>query len=323
MDPKPAILPLSYRFDRVLDAPVEMVFQAWAKPEHFTKWWGPHGMEVIAPSFDIQQGNPFRIAMVDFDGTQYPLYGEILELEENKRLVMTMHVDEHPEAWRQIYNTARGAKLNEAMPQVTTTVEFEALGAKTKMTVEQAFAEQRDRDAFLRLGTTIGWGMSFMKLEGLLATLATPDKMIVKRIINASADAIWEAWSSAEHMGNWFGPNGFSCEFDSFEFAVGGEVNFRMIGPDGTVFPNYIQFTKLQKPRLIEYRQGGSQDDPAMFSVRFEMQALSQELTKIVFSIQASDAAQRAEMLGFGAFEGGDQTLNRLAGVLEPIPGIG
>lgn len=323
MEPKAQVLPLSYRMERIFDAPVALVFEAWTNAEHFVKWWGPHGMNNIAPIFDLQEGKDYRIAMVDFDGTQYPLHGKILELVPNKRLVMTMHVDEHPKAWRQIYNTAKQAHLDDAMPQVTTTVEFEDLGGKTKMSVEQAFADARDRDTFLRLGTTIGWGHSFSKLEGLMATLGTDKRMIVMRTINASAEQIFGAWSTAESMGNWFGPNGFTCDFESFEFKVGGEIYFKMIGPDGTVYENYIQFSKLDRPKLIEYRQGGSKDDPNMFTARFELQVIDTTHTKVILSLNAASAEQRSGMLGFGAFEGGDQTLNRLANMLEPIPGIG
>jgi hypothetical protein len=26
---------------RVIDAPRELVFEAWTEPEHFVRWWGP------------------------------------------------------------------------------------------------------------------------------------------------------------------------------------------------------------------------------------------------------------------------------------------
>ena len=30
-------------FTRVFDAPRELVFEAWTRPEHLARWWGPAG----------------------------------------------------------------------------------------------------------------------------------------------------------------------------------------------------------------------------------------------------------------------------------------
>ena len=36
---------------RILDAPRELVWEAWTNPKHLAQWWGPHGF--TAPTCDV------------------------------------------------------------------------------------------------------------------------------------------------------------------------------------------------------------------------------------------------------------------------------
>ena len=41
---------------RVVNAPVEKVFQAWTDPSHLAKWWGPAGFTNTFHQFDLRPG---------------------------------------------------------------------------------------------------------------------------------------------------------------------------------------------------------------------------------------------------------------------------
>ena len=41
---------------RVFDAPREMVFEAWTKPEHLVHWWGPNGFTTSIQEMDVRPG---------------------------------------------------------------------------------------------------------------------------------------------------------------------------------------------------------------------------------------------------------------------------
>ncbi len=39
---------------REFQAPRELVFEAWANPEHLARWWGPKGFTNTFKSFDFR-----------------------------------------------------------------------------------------------------------------------------------------------------------------------------------------------------------------------------------------------------------------------------
>lgn len=41
---------------RVLHAPREVVYEAWTRPEHFARWWGPHGSTTDVRAMDVRPG---------------------------------------------------------------------------------------------------------------------------------------------------------------------------------------------------------------------------------------------------------------------------
>jgi uncharacterized protein YndB with AHSA1/START domain len=41
---------------RLIDAPRERLFRAFAQPEHLAKWWGPDGFSNTFDTFDLRVG---------------------------------------------------------------------------------------------------------------------------------------------------------------------------------------------------------------------------------------------------------------------------
>lgn len=67
----------------------------------------------------------------------------------------------------------------------------------------------------------------------------------------ASPAAIFEAFRNAERLARWWGPDGFSNRFETFDFQVGGKWVFSMIGPDGTIYPNESVFSAIEPGKRI------------------------------------------------------------------------
>jgi uncharacterized protein YndB with AHSA1/START domain len=66
---------------RVLDAPRELVWEAWTNPEHITHWWGPDGFTTTIEKMDLRIGGEWKYMMVGPDGTRYPnhmVYKEVM-----------------------------------------------------------------------------------------------------------------------------------------------------------------------------------------------------------------------------------------------------
>lgn len=69
--------------------------------------------------------------------------------------------------------------------------------------------------------------------------------MRTTRVLPFPPMAIYGAFASPELLAQWWGPEGFSNAFESFEFAVGGRWKFVMHGPDGKDYPNENKFIEL------------------------------------------------------------------------------
>jgi len=52
--------PRSIIATRVLDAPRELVWTAWTKPEHLAQWWGPDGFSTTTSAYDLRPGGVWR-----------------------------------------------------------------------------------------------------------------------------------------------------------------------------------------------------------------------------------------------------------------------
>ena len=48
---------------RVVNAPIETVFQAWTDPHHLANWWGPAGFTNTFKEFDLRPGGRWRFTM--------------------------------------------------------------------------------------------------------------------------------------------------------------------------------------------------------------------------------------------------------------------
>lgn len=56
-------------FTRVFDSPRELVFKAWAEPEHFAKWWGPKGFSLEVVKMEVRPGGMFFGCQTSPDGS--------------------------------------------------------------------------------------------------------------------------------------------------------------------------------------------------------------------------------------------------------------
>mgnify|MGYP001614693913 CR=1 FL=1 len=57
--------------ERVFDAPVEKVWQAWTDPKMVAKWWGPEGFTAPSIKIDLRVGGKYTYAMQGPKGSQW------------------------------------------------------------------------------------------------------------------------------------------------------------------------------------------------------------------------------------------------------------
>lgn len=106
---------------RLIDAPRERVFRAFAEPEHLAKWWGPDGFTNTFHTFELRPGGLWRFVMHGPDGTDYPnesVFREVVvpdrvvfeHLSKGHHFVMTITFTAQGSktlvGWRQVFDTA-------------------------------------------------------------------------------------------------------------------------------------------------------------------------------------------------------------------------
>ncbi|HTL51785.1 MAG TPA: SRPBCC family protein [Planctomycetota bacterium] len=135
----------------------------------------------------------------------------------------------------------------------------------------------------------------------------------ITRLIHAPRELVWEAYTDAKHIGQWWGPKGFSITTQEIAIKPGGTWRFIMHGPDGTNYPNLIVYTELRKPEYIALEHGGATlDEPGHFSSVITMDAKGANTLLTLRAIFAT-AAERDEVVKrSNAIEGGNQTIDRL-----------
>jgi len=148
------------------------VFKAWTKPEHMMRWWGPHSFTNPVCEMDVRPGGAHRIVMRSPEGVEYPLKGVYREVVEPERLVMTIDCSEHPAEWHDLVNPSREEGEGNPAGEMLSTVTFEDLDGKTKLTVRTRFDSVAIRDAMLKMGMTEGWSQSLDRLAEELALRA-------------------------------------------------------------------------------------------------------------------------------------------------------
>ena len=82
---------------REFDAPIELVFDVFTKPEHVRKTIAPFGEEVTECSIDLRVGGDYHFVFVTDDGRECSFRGTYLEVEPPIRTVQTWRFEGWPD----------------------------------------------------------------------------------------------------------------------------------------------------------------------------------------------------------------------------------
>ena len=138
-------------------------------------------------------------------------------------------------------------------------------------------------------------------------------ELVVSRVVEGPPGLVFEVFSDATHLGRWWGPRGFSITTKTFEFAVGGEWDFIMHGPDGTDYPNWVRFEEISPPERIVLLHGERPDDPESFTSIITLAGTTRGTEVTLRSIFPTRELRDRAAHEYQAIEGGKQTLARLA----------
>lgn len=128
------------------------------------------------------------------------------------------------------------------------------------------------------------------------------------RLIEAEPELLFRAISDPARLARWWGPEGFSNTFHTFEFEPGGKWTFTMHGPDGTDYPNEFVFVEIDPPRRVMVEH--------LAKVHHFFLTISLAATDggtLVRWQQVFDTAEEKNELAHIVVEANEQNLDRLA----------
>ena len=134
---------------RVINAPVEKVFEAWTNSEMSKHWLSPENFTTASSSMEPKIGGVFKVAMKGEDGI-HTATGVVKELVPNQKLVITW-------VWE-------GHDMGDGETLIT--LDFKALGANsTELTLTHEMLKSEKSKA----AHTHGWESTFNNLQKFLA----------------------------------------------------------------------------------------------------------------------------------------------------------
>src|SRR5687767_13879976 len=143
------------RMTRLFDAPRRLVFEAMTKPEHVKQWWGRLGEGYSVPvcEIDLRPGGAWRFVNRTPKGESVAFYGVYREVAPPERVVFTEIFEQFPDT-----------------ESVVTALLTEENG-KTRLTATVRYPSVEVRDMVLQSGMARGAGISYDRLEDVVARL--------------------------------------------------------------------------------------------------------------------------------------------------------
>lgn len=138
-----AVAERSMVIERVIRAPVAVVWGAWLNPRTLPQWWGPDGFSCRTARIDLRAGGEWVFDMIAPDGTVFPNHHRYGRVEPETRLEYTLHWGEngpkHADAW----------------------ASFQEIDGVTKVTLGMVMASQKEYD------DAMGFGAAALGLQTL------------------------------------------------------------------------------------------------------------------------------------------------------------
>ena len=135
---------------RLINGPSHLVFEAWAKPDLFKKWWVPKSAPItlVSCEMEIRTGGKYRLQL-SMGSQSMEFFGKYLEVTPYSRLVWT--------------NEEGGESA-----AVITTVTFEETDGTTLVTVHDLYPSKKALDDAIATDSTGALPEQLEQLEQLM-----------------------------------------------------------------------------------------------------------------------------------------------------------
>lgn len=150
------------------------------------------------------------------------------------------------------------------------------------------------------------------------------NQITIRREFNAPKALVWDCYTKAELLDQWFAPEPFVAKTKSMDFREGGHWHFAMVDPDGN--EHWVRFDYEKIDPKDRYRAQDAFSDAegsvnrdlpvSTWDVTFEDKT-PRTLVQITATYQTSEALQ--QVVDMGMKEGLEATLSALDKLLERL----
>ena len=139
----------------------------------------------------------------------------------------------------------------------------------------------------------------------------------IKRTFKAPLNLVWEAWTQAEHIAQWWSPKGIETKVIQHEFKVGGKWKYLMPMPDGNEFVAEGEYLEI-----VEFKKIIAKADFKPMTEGVEIQALFEaegDQTQFTFNVVHPTEEYKIQQEKMGILNGWGSVFTRLEELLENL----
>jgi uncharacterized protein YndB with AHSA1/START domain len=159
-----------------------------------------------------------------------------------------------------------------------------------------------------------------MRADEKAGEAAADRELVITREFDAPARLLFKAWSTREHIMNWFGPAGWPVTMCEMDFRVGGRWRMAMTGPSGKQnTPFGGTYLEIVPDRKIVFDNGFESPGAERMVMTITFEEKDGKTTLIHHTLFAS-AAMKTSHTGAGFEAGTNSGLDQLEAVVAAMP---
>jgi uncharacterized protein YndB with AHSA1/START domain len=147
-------------------------------------------------------------------------------------------------------------------------------------------------------------------------------EIIFTRVFDAPLELVFKAWTDPQLMTQWWGPQGFTNSGCELDVRVGGKWHIVMHGPDGTEYPCGGVYREIMPSQRLAFTNNAidKQGNPLLEGFTIVTFEEHDGKTRLTLETRAIGLVPQAPQMLAGMHTGWSQSLDRLAGFVEPDP---
>lgn len=149
----------SVNVEREFAADLDLVWDAWTKPEILDQWWAPKPYVNKTKSMDFREGGMWLYAMISPENDTHWCKNDYLKIDAKKSYTgLDAFCDEN-------------GNTNMEMPRTEWTNTFKQTANKTLVTISATYASLEELEMVIQMGFQEGFTMGLNQLDELLGSL--------------------------------------------------------------------------------------------------------------------------------------------------------